>query len=143
MAAKTVATVTENADFDGGELEVNTTGVINTLEVHSFEDRKNAFNALNNAVSLDDMGDTPISIVGIVQRPGIRVDRNTGDVVDCSDTTFIGDDGKGYFSKSGGIARSAQNLVATFGTKWPVPIVIKVVKTVLPNKNTLKSIEVQ
>lgn len=114
---------------------------INTIHPKTFEERKTAFNALNNAVSLDDMGEKKFKITGIIQRPGVRMGGDRRDVPQsCSDTTFVGEHGEGYFSKSDGIAKSAQLLVMTFGESWPEPLTVHVQKTVLPNKNTLKTL---
>jgi hypothetical protein len=117
-------------------------GVVNTLHPKTFAERKKAYNTLSGAVSLDDYGDKPLEIIGVSQVYGTRVDRDDRSEHPAINTTLIGVDGKGYFSQSMGIARDAFNLVSMFGESWPEPLKISIKKIVLPNKNTLKHIEV-
>jgi hypothetical protein len=118
-------------------------GLVNTLHPQSWDERKAAYNTLSGAVSLDDIGDKVIEIVGINQVNGTRIDRDTQIEHPAINTTLVGVDGTGYFSQSMGIARDAYNIVSMFGEKWPEPIKISVKKIVLPNKNTLKHIEIK
>lgn len=102
------------------------------------------FNSMNNAESLNDHeGD--LEIIGLTQRDGVQRNAVTGVVESCTDTTFFGADGKGYFTKSEGIARSARNLLSAFGMpgEWPDgKLTIRVVTVKLDGKRTLKNIEV-
>ena len=136
----------ETVDETTGEIIEDTTTVnrdlMNTLHPRTMEERKAAYNAVNNALSLDDIGDTKIKITAIVQVNGVRVDRKTTEEVPCINTTLVAVDGKGYFSQSSGIARSAYNLILMFGAKWPEPLEVHVKKTTLANKNTLKTLVV-
>ncbi len=140
--AQEIATVDESTGEIIDATPRTTRGLVNTLHPQSFEERKAAFNAVNNATSLDDMGEKHVSIIAIVQAPGVRADRNGGPDQPCTNTTLVGADGKGYFTQSEGIARSAYNLVATFGVQWPEPLEVHVKKTQLANKNTLKTLVV-
>lgn len=102
------------------------------------------FNSMNSALSLNDH-DGDLTIIGISQRPGTQKNMMTGVLEDCTDTILFGADGKGYFTKSEGIARAARNILASFGMpdKWPEgKITVKVIETKLDNKRTLKNLEV-
>lgn len=102
------------------------------------------FNSMNAAGSLNEHKGELV-IIGISQRPGVQKNMVTGALEDCTDTTFFGADGKGYFTKSAGIARAARNIISAFGMpdSWPDGrLTIKVVETRLDAKRTLKNIEV-
>jgi hypothetical protein len=105
---------------DYTSVQVGTT-IVNTLNPVTFEQRKLAFNAINNAESLDDHKDEPIEIIGIVQKNATRTDIETGEVKPCVQTILVADAGIGYYSQSVGVARSAAAILDSMGSpeQWP------------------------
>lgn len=105
------------------------------------EGKKKLFNASSAAVSLNESGNTVLHISGLIVCPGERLDRATGELVTCLNTTFIAEEGA-YLSQSNGIADSAKRLLAVFGGTIPeegLDIQIKTNKT--NNGNTVKFFE--
>lgn len=112
----------------------DTSGINGTLAI---------FNALNGAVSLDDAHIDELDCVGIATRADTQVDPLTSVERPCIATTLIGSNGRSFFSRSAGIAKSARNLcdalMASFGG-WPEGKTIKLVfkSTELAGKKTWK-----
>lgn len=107
------------------------------------------FNALNGAVSLDDAKLTELGCIGLKTKDSTMTDPLTGAERACRDTYIIGSDGTSYFSKSAGIAKSADNLIAALNASdfggWPVGMTIKLVfkSTELAGKRTWKYFDAQ
>lgn len=115
---------------------------INTLALDTIEGKKATVNAINNAVSLKDYSEVPLTLTGIITTPGSRKGRSGLPDVPCQNTYLICDDGKAYFSQSDGIARSANMIARFFADVLADGVAVKVAETKLDNGNTLKSIEV-
>lgn len=114
----------------------------NTLDLATIEGKKATVNALNNAVSLNDYNDTPITIVDIITCPGVRKGRNGQLDTPCQNTYLIDNEGRAYFTQSDGIARSANAILATYKVaEIHAGIAMKVSSTKLANGNTIKSLE--
>ena len=107
--ANELATVSNNttslADMSIG------TVLINTINGDDLEARIAASNAKSDAESLKNIGlDVKIAVRNFILTAGVR--SRTGET--CVDVFLICDDGKVYFSQSGGIARSAQDFIDAF-----------------------------
>lgn len=115
---------------------------INTLALDTIEGKKATVNAINNAVSLKDYSEVPLTLTGIITTPGSRKGRSGLPDVPCQNTYLICEDGRAYFSQSDGIGRSANMIARFFADVLADGVVVKVAETKLDNGNTLKSIEV-
>lgn len=114
----------------------------NTLDLATVEGKKATVNALNNAVSLNDYNDTPLTIVDLITSPGVRKGRNGQADTPCQNTYIIDNEGRAYFTQSDGIARSANAILAMFDVaEIHAGIAMKVSSAKLANGNTIKSLE--
>lgn len=114
----------------------------NTLDLATVEGKKATVNALNNAVSLSDYNDTPLTIVNIITSPGVRKGRNGQTDTPCQNTYLIDIEGRAYFTQSEGIARSANAILAMYKVEEiHSGIPLKVSSAKLANGNTIKSLE--
>lgn len=118
---------------------------INTLDLSSVEGRVKTLNAINSASSLDGMEETPLNVVDVVTTPGTMRDRKTGDEFPCQNTYLVTKEGAAYFTQSMGIARSINAICKMFpdmGRADGLECLTMVIHSqVLPNKNTLKTVE--
>lgn len=78
-----------------------------TFDPHMPENRVRMFNARNSAVSLKNIGDTPINIVDVMTQIGSRA--RSGNP--CQNTYIFADDGQVYFTQSNGLGRTVNELV--------------------------------
>jgi len=114
----------------------------NTLNLTTVEGKKATVNALNNAMSLNDYNDTPLTIVDIITSPGVRKGRNGQADTPCQNTYLIDVEGRAYFTQSDGIARSANAILTMFDVaEIHSGIPMKVSAAKLANGNTIKSLE--
>ena len=120
---------------------------VNTIQLATSADKMRVLRALNSAVSLNSIGDTPIDVVDIIQRPGIRRSRDTRlPDAPCINTYFITRDDKTYMSQSVGIANSARDIVDPMmfpdcgRSTEKGCITLQVIEQKLDNGNTIKSI---
>ena len=121
-------------------------GVFTTADRESESGKKSILKALNNAGSLAEIGDEPIKVTDVVITPGIRKARAVGQVdTPCVNVYLVTLEGEAYMTQSDGIARSVQNILTLyplFGRSTPAGYLeVQVVSRVLPNGNTLKSLE--
>lgn len=103
--------------------------------------RKLVVNAMNNAESLADHEGEVLNVIGVFTKPGIRRARDKNAVdMPCTNTTLVCEDGNAYFSQSEGVRNAADNFMAAglFNEGEIVPM--KLVSSVLPNKNTRKTL---
>lgn len=119
----------------------------NTIQLATPADKMRVLRALNSAVSLNSIGSSPIDVVDIIQRPGIRRSRDSRlPDAPCINTYFITRDGKTYMSQSVGIANSARDIVDPMmfpdcgRSTEKGCITLQVVSQTLDNGNTIKSI---
>lgn len=114
----------------------------NTLDLATVDGKKATVNALNNAVSLNDYNDTPLTICDIITSPGVRKGRNGQADTPCQNTYLIDTDGRAYFTQSDGIARSANAILAMFDVaEIHTGLPVKITSSKLANGNTIKAIE--
>lgn len=103
--------------------------------------KKLIVNAMNNAESLSDHEGEVLNVIGVFTKPGIRRARDKNAVdMPCTNTTIVCEDGTAYFSQSEGVRNAADNFMAAglFDDGEIVPM--KLISTVLPNKNTRKTL---
>lgn len=109
----------------------------------SQQDKIEQFNAMNSASSLNDIAPgSVVEIKGLKVTGGLRKNRTTGIMEPCKNTYLLGADGKGYFSQSAGIAKSACFILMSFGgpENWGGTLKVRVDAQDLKNGNTLKSL---
>ena len=103
--------------------------------------RKLVVNAMNNAESLADHEGETLNVIGVFTKPGIRRARDKNGVdAPCTNTTLVCEDGTAYFSQSEGVRNAADNFMAAGLFDEGEIIPMKLVSSVLPNKNTRKTL---
>lgn len=126
------------------DISANKSGVINTINTATMEGKVAAFNALSNAVSLNDLKDTELAVKDCIIMPGIRKGRGNTPDTECLNTYLIDTEGRAFFTQSDGIARSAKMLAMMFpdmGKTSPNGcLTIHVESNQLQNGNTIKTL---
>lgn len=121
MANKNDETI-ENVNTETGELPENavTPNVTGngfepqqyiTFDRHIPANRVRMFNARNSAMSLKNLGDTPIDIVDVMTQIGTRT--RSGNP--CQNTYIFAADGQVYFTQSNGLGKTINELVDMVG----------------------------
>lgn len=78
-----------------------------TFDIAEPKNRVKVFNAHNTAVSLKNIGDTPIKVVDVMAEAGTRARSETV----CQNTYLFTEDGRVFFTQSNGIAKTTNELV--------------------------------
>lgn len=78
-----------------------------TFDPHISANRVRMFNARNSAMSLKDLGDTPIDIVDVMTQIGVRA--RSGNP--CQNTYIFTADGQVYFTQSNGLGKTINEVV--------------------------------
>ena len=126
----------ELANTDAVEFNIPS-GYICTVDRTTREGTIKVANALSDAVSLKEIGDTHFNLVDVLTTPGVR--SRTGEV--CTNTYLIDSADNMYMSQSDGIKRSAQQIVGLFnGDFGEDGIEVAVIEKKLNNGNTLKTL---
>lgn len=136
MADNEVATVDKGKSaFGVGAL------VASTVDATTNDGKLAIAGALNGALSLSSMEGKKITVVDVLMREGVRKGRDGAPDKPCIDTWIIDRDGKAFFTKSEGVARSLENIL----TLWPdlnkpdgVTVLFKT--TILANGNSYKTL---
>lgn len=111
-----------------------------TMDNSTFEGKRAIVNARNNAMSLNAIGDTPLTVIGAYTAPGVR--SQTGQK--CVNVYLFANDGNTYFSQSQGIYRSVldiYDMFPDFNAPNGIPVVVK--KTPLGGDRSTKSLEIK
>ena len=111
-----------------------------TMDNSTFEGKRAIVNARNNALSLNAIGDTPLTVIGVYTAPGVR--SQTGQK--CVNVYLFANDGNTYFSQSQGIYRSVldiYDMFPDFNAPNGIPVVVK--KTPLGGDRSTKSLEIK
>lgn len=111
-----------------------------TMDNSTFEGKRAIVNARNNALSLNSIGDTPLTVIGAYTAPGVR--SQTGQK--CVNVYLFANDGNTYFSQSQGIYRSVldiYDMFPDFNAPNGIPVVVK--KTPLGGDRSTKSLEIK
>lgn len=111
-----------------------------TMDNSTFEGKRAIVNARNNALSLNAIGDTPLTVIGAYTAPGVR--SQTGQK--CVNVYLFANDGNTYFSQSQGIYRSVldiYDMFPDFNAPNGIPVVVK--KTPLGGDRSTKSLEIK
>lgn len=111
-----------------------------TMDNSTFEGKCAIVNARNNALSLNGIGDTPITVIGAYIAPGVR--SQTGQK--CANVYLFANDGNTYFSQSQGIYRSVldiYDMFPDFNAPNGIPVTVK--KMSLGGGRSTKSLEIK
>lgn len=110
-----------------------------TMDNSTFEGKRAIVNACNNAASLNAIGDTPLTVIGVYTAPGVHSRTRQK----CVNVYLFANDGNTYFSQSRGIYRSVLDIYDMF-TDFNAPNGIPVVvKTTLLGGRSIKSLEIK
>ena len=111
-----------------------------TIDSSTFEGKRAIVNACNNAVSLNAIGDTPLTIIDAYTAPGVRSRTRQK----CVNVYLFANDGNTYFSQSQGIYRSVldiYDMFPDFNAPNGIPVVVKT--TPLGDGRSTKSLEIK
>lgn len=111
-----------------------------TIDNGTFEGKRAIVNARNSALSLNGIGDTPITVIGAYTAPGVRSQNGQK----CVNVYLFAKDGKTYFSQSQGIYRSVLDIYDMFPDfNAPDGILVTVKETPLGGGKSTKSLEIK
>lgn len=111
-----------------------------TIDNSTFEGKRAIVNARNSALSLNGIGDTPITVIGVYTAPGVRSQNGQK----CVNVYLFAKDGKTYFSQSLGIYRSVLDIYDMFPDfNAPDGILVTVKETPLGGGKSTKSLEIK
>lgn len=111
-----------------------------TIDNSTFEGKRAIVNARTSALSLNGIGDTPITVIGAYTTPGVRFQNGQK----CANVYLFAKDGKTYFSQSQGIYRSVLDIYDTFPDfNAPDGILVAVKETPLGGGKSTKSLEIK
>jgi hypothetical protein len=111
-----------------------------TIDNSTFEGKRAIVNARNSALSLNGIGDTPITVIGAYTAPGVRSQNGQK----CVNVYLFAKDGKTYFSQSQGIYRSVldiYDMFPDFNAPNGIPVAVK--ETPLGGGKSTKSLEIK
>lgn len=111
-----------------------------TMDNSTFEGKRAIVNARNNALSLNAIGETPLTVIGAYTAPGVR--SQTGQK--CVNVYLFANDGNTYFSQSQGVYRSVldiYDMFPDFNAPNGIPVAVK--KTLLDGGKSTKSLEIK
>lgn len=111
-----------------------------TMDDSTFEGKRAIVNARNSAVSLNERGAEPLTVIGAYIAPGVR--SQTGQK--CANVYLFGKDGNTYYSQSQGIYRSVLDIYDVFPDfNAPDGITVAVKQTPLSGGRSTKSLEIK
>lgn len=111
-----------------------------TIDNSTFEGKRAIVNARNAALSLNGIGDTPITVIGAYTVQGVRSQNGQK----CVNVYLFAKDGKTYFSQSRGIYRSVLDIYDMFPDfNAPDGILVTVKETPLGGGKSTKSLEIK
>ncbi len=111
-----------------------------TIDNSTFEGKRAIVNARNSALSLNGIGNTPITVIGVYTAPGVRSQNGQK----CVNVYLFAKDGKTYFSQSQGIYRSVLDIYDAFPDfNAPDGILVTVKETPLGGGKFTKSLEIK
>lgn len=111
-----------------------------TIDNSTFEGKRAIVNARNSALSLNGIGDTPITVIGAYTAPGVRSQNGQK----CVNVYLFAKDGKTYFSQSQGIYRSVLDIYDMFPDfNAPDGILVTVKESPLGGGKFTKSLEIK
>lgn len=111
-----------------------------TMDNSTFEGKRAIVNARNSALSLNGIGNTPITVIGAYTVPGVRSQNGQK----CESVYLFANDGKMYFSQSQGIYRSVLDIYDMFPDfNAPDGILVAVKETPLGGGKFTKSLEIK
>lgn len=111
-----------------------------TMDHSTFEGKRAIVNARNNAVSLNTIGDTTLTVIGVYTTPGVHSRTGQKRV----NVYLFANDGNTYFSQSQGIYRSVleiYDMFPDFNAPDGIPVAVKT--TLLGDGRSIKSLEIK
>lgn len=122
------------------QTNVNNYRHICTIDNSTFEGKRAIVNARNSALSLNGIGDTPITVIGAYTASGVRSQNGQK----CVNVYLFAKDGKTYFSQSQGIYRSVLDIYDMFPDfNAPDGILVAVKETPLGGGKSTKSLAIK
>jgi len=100
----------DNTD-NGDAIQINGE-FVSTLNMSDPAAKVKAYNALSDAISLNDVMGATLTIVDILTFPGVRKSRDGSADKPCVNVALIDADGSVYFSQSEGVYNSAMRMVS-------------------------------
>lgn len=111
-----------------------------TMDNSTFEGKRAIVNARNSALSLNERGAEPLTVIGAYIAPGTR--SQTGQK--CANVYLFAKDGNTYFSQSQGVYRSVLDIYDVFPDfNAPDGITVAVKQTPLGGGRSTKSLEIK
>lgn len=111
-----------------------------TMDNSTFEGKRAIVNARNSALSLNAIGDTPLTVIGAYTAPGVRSQTEQK----CVNVYLFANDGNTYFSQSQGIYRSVLDIYDMFPDfNAPDGVSVTVKKMPLGGGRSIKSLEIK
>lgn len=130
----------DNTANETAQNTADTYRYICTMDNSTFEGKRAIVNARNSALSLNNHGAEPLTVIGAYIAPGVR--SQTGQK--CANVYLFGKDGKTYFSQSQGIYRSVLDIYDMFPDfNAPDGITVAVKQTSLGGGRSTKSLEIK
>ena len=127
-------------DNETAQTNVSDYRYICTIDNSTFEGKRAIVNARNAALSLNGIGDTPITVIGVYTVQGVRSQNGQK----CVNVYLFAKDGKTYFSQSQGIYRSVLDIYDMFPDfNAPDGILVEVKETPLGGGKSTKSLEIK
>lgn len=111
-----------------------------TMADDTFEAKRAIINARNSAVSLNNIGDATLTIIGVYTTPAVCSQSGRKRV----NIYLFADDGNTYFSQSQGIYRSVMDIYdmfPDFNSPSGIPVTVKT--TSISDGKTIKSLEIK
>lgn len=136
----------ENEQMNGNTANETAQNIANnyryicTMDNSTFEGKRAIVNARNSALSLNECGAKPLTVIGAYIAPGVR--SQTGQK--CANVYLFGQDGNTYFSQSQGIYHSVLDIFDMFPDfNAPDGITVVVKQTPLGGGRSTKSLEIK
>lgn len=123
----------------------NNENVYCSVKCKNYEDKKNLFNALEQAdILLNDVVGSEFELKDVYVRRYEKINEETGEVENKVRVILFDTEGKSYATGSFGIFNIIGRIIEAFGTPdtWSEPLKVKVIKKDIDNNKKMLSLEV-
>lgn len=123
----------------------NNENVYCSVKCKSYEDKKNLFNALEQAdILLNDVVGLEFELKDVYVRKYEKINEESGEVESKVRVILFDTEGKSYATGSFGIFNIIGRIIEAFGTPdtWSEPLKVKVIKKDIDNNKKMLSLEV-